>query len=145
LEVLVGFLPFENGRYEGKGQWMDQSAEGAYTVTAAVSDGPDSSRVQNIKRTFLKLEGGTLYEEETTVTFTPGERGTFKVAIAFAAGTVRGKGYTLGDQIHYEIQVSPSLLLECTFSYGDGKIRGLGSSTNKGNFTSWQESLSKQS
>ena len=123
---------------------MDQNAEGQYTVTTTIADGPESTVVQNTKRTFLKLDGGTLYEEETTVTFTPGDRGQFKVAIAFAAGTVRGKGYGLGDQIHYEIPVSPSLTLECTFNCVDGKVEGMGSSTNKGNFTAWRESLTRQ-
>lgn len=141
---MASLLPFEKGRFEGKGQWIDQSAEGQYLVTTTIADGADSTLVQSTKRTFLKLDGGTLYEEETTVTFAPGERSQFKVSIAFAAGTVHGKGYGLGNQIHYEIQISPSLLLECTFTSSDGKIEGMGSSTNKGNFTSWRESLTKQ-
>jgi hypothetical protein len=145
MEVLVASeFPFENGRFEGKGRWIDQSAEGEYTVTIAIADGADSTRVHTTKRTFLTLDGGTLYEEETTVTFTPGERGAFKVAIAFAAGTVRGKGYTIGDQWHFEVPISSTLNLECTFTASPGKIEGMGSSTNKGNFTAWREQLAKQ-
>jgi hypothetical protein len=145
MEVLVASeFPFENGRFEGKGQWVDQNAEGEYSVTTTIADGADSTRVHTTKRTFLKLDGGTLYEEETTVTFTPGERSVFKVAITFAAGTVRGKGYAMGQQCHFEVPISPSLNLECTFTVSPGKIEGLGSSSNKGNFTAWCEQLTKQ-
>ncbi len=136
-------FPFENGRFEGKGHWVDQNAEGEYTVTTTIADGAESAKVHTTKRVFLKLEGGTLYEEETTVTFTPGERGAFKVAIVFAAGTVRGKGYCLGNQCHFEVPISSTLNLECTFTLSPGKIEGLGSSTNKGNFTAWREQLNK--
>ena len=145
MEVLVASeFPFENGRFEGRGQWIDQNAEGEYTVTTTIADGADSSKVHTTKRVFLKLDGDTLYEEETTVTFTPGERSAFRVAIAFAAGTVRGKGYSMGQQCHFEVPISPSLSLECTFTIMPGKIDGLGSSSNKGNFTAWREQLTKQ-
>lgn len=140
--MAIGF-PFENGRYEGKGHWMDQTAEGDYTVTCTVGEGAESSKLHTTKRTFLKPDGGTLYEEDTTVTFTPGERNGFKIAIAFPQGTVRGKGYCIGDQCHYEIEISPSSHLEFTFTSADGKMGGIGSSTNKGNFTSWRETLTK--
>jgi hypothetical protein len=145
VEVRVpSEFPFENGRFEGKGHWMDQNAEGEYTVTTTIADGADATRVHTTKRTFLKLDGDTLYEEQTTVTFTPGERGAFKVAIAFAAGTVRGKGYAMEDQCHFEVPISPTLNLECTFTVSAGKMAGLGSSTNKGNFTAFREQLTKQ-
>jgi hypothetical protein len=145
MEVRVAIeFPFENGRFEGRGKWIDQNAEGEYTVSTTIADGVDSARVHTTKRVFLKLDGSILYEEETTVTFTPAERSTFKVAIQFAAGTVRGKGYAMGDQCHFEVPISPTLSLECTFTLSPGKIQGLGSSSNKGNFTAWREQLTKQ-
>jgi hypothetical protein len=145
VEVRVATeFPFENGRFEGRGKWIDQNAEGEYTVSTTIADGADSTRVHTTRRVFLKLDGSILYEEETTVTFTPGDRSTFKVAIQFAAGTVRGKGYTVGDQCHFEVPISPTLSLECTFTLSPGKIEGLGSSSNKGNFTAWREQLAKQ-
>ena len=136
-------FPFENGAYEGKGQWMDQTTEGDYTVTCVIADGADSSKIHTTKRTFLKPDGGTLYEEDTTVTFTPAERNGFKIAIAFPQGTVRGKGYCRGDRCHYDIEISPSIHLEFTIAAANGQMSGIGSSTNKGNFTSWRESLSR--
>ncbi len=136
-------FPFENGRYEGQGNWMDQNNEGVYTVTTTVADGAEASKVHSTKRTFLKIDGGTLYEEDTTVTFTPGERNAFKIAIAFPQGTVRGKGYCIGNQCHYDVDISPSMHLEFTFTVADGKMNGLGSSSNKGNFTSWREELTR--
>lgn len=136
-------LPFENGSYSGKGQWMDPANQGEYTVTTTVADGADGSKVHTTKRIFLKLDGGTLYEEETTVTFTAGERNGFKIAIAFPQGTVKGKGYCIGDQCHYEIAISPTHQLEFTFTATDGKLGGLGSSSNRGAVTSWREALDR--
>jgi hypothetical protein len=136
-------FPFENGRFEGRGKWIDQSAEGEYSVTITIADGADSTRVHTTKRVFLKLDGDTLYEEETTVTFTPGDRSAFKVAIQFAAGTVRGKGYAMGNQCHFEVPVSANLSLEGTFTFTPGKIQGMGSSSNKSNLTTWREELTK--
>jgi hypothetical protein len=145
VEVRVATeFPFENGRFEGRGKWIDQSAEGEYTVAIAIADGADSTRVHTTRRVFLKLDGSTLYEEETTVTYTPGDRSTFKVAITFAAGTVRGKGYTMDNQCHFEVPISPTLSLDATFTFSPGKIQGLGSSSNKGNLTAWREELTKK-
>lgn len=137
-------FPFENGRYEGRGNWIDQNAEGVYTVSTVIADGTESSKVHTTKRTFLQIDGATLYEEDTTVTFTPGERGCFKIAIAFPQGTVRGKGYCFGDQCHYDVDISPSSHLECTFTAGKEKMDGLGSLTAKSNFTAWRETLTRQ-
>jgi hypothetical protein len=142
--VPIAF-PFENGRYEGRGQWMDPTQDGEYAVTITIADGPDSSKLHTTKRTFLKPDGGTLYEEDTTVTFTPAERNGFKIAIAFPQGTVRGKGYCLGDQCHYGIEISPTHYLESTLTAADGTLAALGSSNNKGSLTSWRETLQKQS
>lgn len=134
---------FENGSYTGKGRWMDQTNQGEYTVATTVADGPDSTRIHTTRRTFLRPGGDTLYEEETTVTFTPGERNGFKIAIAFPQGTVKGKGYAMDDQCHYEIAISPTHQLEFTFTATSGKLAGIGSSNNRGSVMSWREELAK--
>jgi hypothetical protein len=124
---------------------MDPSNDGEYVVTTTIADGSDGAKIHTTKRTFLNPGGGTLYEEDTTVTFTPGDRNSFKIAIAFPQGTVRGKGYTFSDQCHYGIDVSPTHYIECTLTATEGKLSGIGSSNNKGVLTSWRETLQKQS
>lgn len=138
---MVGELPFQNGDYDGKGHWIDQNAEGDYTASYSISDGAENTKVQKTHRTFFKPDGGTLYEEDATVTFTPGERNGFKISIAFPAGSARGKGYCFGSQCHCELDVSQGVHLELTLTVSDGKIDALGSSTNRGNFTSWSETV----
>ena len=138
---MTARLPFENGEFSGKGHWIDQKAEGDYTVACTVGDGPDRSKVHKLKRVFLKPDGSTLYEEESTVTFQPAGKNGFKVTIATAKGSAHGSGYCFENQCHYDLDVSPEVHIEFTFTVGAGRMDGLASSTNKGNFTSWMETV----
>ena len=134
-------LPFRNGVFLGKGHWIDQKADGDDTAQYTIDDGASSSKVHTVHRVFLKPDGSPLYEENSTVTFTPTTRNKFTITITTAKGSVSGSGYCFGDQCHYEVDISPENHMEFTFTVGEREIHGLASSTNKGNFTSWRETL----
>lgn len=141
-------LPFQSGVFRGTGRWIDQRAESGYAVEYAVGEGPEGSVIHTVTRLFPVPEGTTVYgqkagvyEERSTVTFVPGERNAFRIRIEGARGVVQGLGYCFGDQCHYEAEAAEGVHLEFTFTVGEGRIGGLGSSTNRGNFTSWQETL----
>jgi hypothetical protein len=135
---------FINGAYAGLGRWVDEKSHGDYTVDYVISGGGKRPRVHAVKRVFLKPEGGTLYEEETTVTFERVARSNLmKVTVAGAQGSVEGAGYWFERHCHYEIDVAEDNHLEFTFASANVKIDGVGSATNKGNFTSWQESVTR--
>jgi hypothetical protein len=132
---------FQVGTYRGEGRWVDQKAEGRYTAQYSIADGPSGSKIHTVLRNFLKPDGSVLYEENSTVTFAPTDGNRVAVSIASVPGTVSGPGYCFDHQCHYELDVTPDNHLEFTFHAGKDALEGLGSATNKGNFTSWRESL----
>ncbi|HET9386587.1 MAG TPA: hypothetical protein VFO67_15730 [Gemmatimonadales bacterium] len=134
-------LPFTNGRFEGTGRWINQQAEGEYTVSYNVSGNGDGATRHAVRRLFMKPDGSPPYEETTTVIVTPTTRNRIRVSIASEKGTVEGVGYCLGDQCHYEAMISSDEQLEFTFTAAASRVDGLASSTNKGNFTIWRETL----
>jgi len=134
-------LPFRDGVFEGRGHWINQQTEGDYAVRYTIGDSDGGARLHSVRREFLKPDGSTLYVEETTVAFTPADRNSVRVVITGPKGSVEGTGYCFGDQCHYEADIAPQSRLEFTFTVGEGRIDGLASSTNKGNFTSWRETL----
>jgi hypothetical protein len=136
-------LTFQNGAFQGKGHWIDQKTEGDYSAACTISNGLNGSSVHVVKRVFLKPDGATLYEENTTQTFEPAARNAFTITIASDKGSLQGRGYCFDKQYHYELDISANTHAEFTIVIGDGRIDGLGSSTNKGNFTSWRETLFK--
>ena len=133
---------FPNGTYYGEGRWMDQNAEGAYTAQYEIAS-VEGAKVHTVKRVFLKPDGGVAYEENTTVTFLPAQRNAVTVHIHGTQGSVSGQGYAFEQSCHYEMDVAADNHLEFTFHAGNGNIDGMGSATNKGNFTSWRESLKR--
>jgi hypothetical protein len=138
---MAGAMPFQNGTFKGRGHWINQQTEGDYTASYTIDDGADGSSVHAVTRVFLNSDGSTLYVEETTVSFAPADRNGIRVVITGPKGSVTGGGYCLGNQCHYEADIAPGSRLEFTFTVYDGEIDGLASSTNKGNFTSWRETL----
>ena len=134
-------LPFQNGAFQGKGHWIDTKAEGDYVVDCAIADGPDGSMVHKLKRTFLKPDGSALYEELSTVSLWEAAKNGFRITITTEKGSAHGSGYCFDRQCHYEMDVSPGVHLELTYTVSAGRIDTIASSTNKGNFTSWTESL----
>ena len=136
-------LPFPIGRFKGAGHWINQTAEGDYTVSYVISAAPEGGSVHTVHRVFLKPDGSTLYEENSTLTFTPSGRNGFRLIMRSAQGEVQGSGYCFDHLCHYDVNIAADNHLECTFSAGRGLIEGLASSTNKGNFTSWKETLQR--
>jgi feruloyl esterase len=136
-------LPFTNGRFEGRGHWINQQAEGEYTVTYTITDDRERAKRHAVRRVFLKPDGAPLFEEATTITFTPTTGNRVRVAIESDKGLIEGLGYCLGDQCHYEAELSSGEELEFTFSVTPLRVEGLASSTNQGNFTSWRETLAR--
>lgn len=134
---------FSNGTYQGEGRWIDQKTEGRYSVRCHIVDGRDGSKVHEVERIFLKPDGAVAYEERTTVTFEPTERGGLVVRIHSPRGDVAGPGYTLDRECHYDIDVTSDNHLEFTFHAEGANLTGLGSATNKGNRTYWKESLDR--
>ncbi len=136
-------LPFPNGSFQGKGHWIDQKAAGDYTAQYSIADGPDESKVHTVHRVFFKPDGAKAYDEHSTVTFKPEEKG-MTVRIKSERGAAEGAGYSIDNHCHYELDLSPAEHLEFTFTVHDGQVTGLGSSTNKGNFTFWTETLTQK-
>jgi hypothetical protein len=134
---------FPNGTYRGRGRWIDQKTEGRYTAQYTITDGPNGATLHQVERNFLKSDGTVAYEERSTVSFEPDARSSVLVKIQGSQGTVAGPGYTLEQECHYDIDVSPDNHLEFTFHVEDSRIIGLGSATNKGNRTYWRESLDR--
>jgi feruloyl esterase len=134
-------VPFANGQFEGTGHWINQQAEGDYTVTYTITDIGDGGKRHGVRRLFLKPDGSPASEEYTTVLFTPTTRNRMRVSLASANGTVEGLGYCLGDQCHYQAMISSGEQMEVTFTVAGSRVDALASSTNKGNFTTWAETL----
>lgn len=134
---------FANGTYRGQGHWIDQKAEGNYTAQYTIMDGPNASKVHEVYRVFLKPDGSVAYEERSTVSFLPGLRSDLKVTIQSGQGSVAGLGYTFERKCHYDIDINAENHLEFTFHAENERLHGLGSATNKGNRTYWQESLER--
>lgn len=134
---------FINGTYSGRGHWVDTKAEGEYTVEYVISGGGQRPRLHTVKRVFLKPDGGTLYEEHSTITFDELAQNRMRVTIGGAQGSVKGDGYWFDRLCHYEADVKEDNHLEFTFVCGTVKIEGLGSATNHGNFTAWKEWVSR--
>ena len=138
-------LAFPTGRFQGTGHWIDQTNEGDYRAAYAIAALPEGAAEHTVDRVFLKADGSTLYEEHTTLTFTPAGRNGFRVTIRSARGEVDGSGYCFDHQCHYDADIGADNHLEWTFSIGPQTIQGLASATNKGNFTSWKETLTRVS
>ena len=134
---------FANGTYRGEGRWIDQKAEGRYKAQYQIENGPDDSKIHRVERIFLKADGSIAYEERSTVSFEPKERGSIWVRIQSSQGTVAGSGYAFEEHCHYDVDVTGDNHLEFTFHVENHKLRGLGSATNKGNHTYWEESLDR--
>ena len=131
---------FVNGTYRGEGRWLDQKAEGGYTAQYRIMDGDGGSKVHEVERIFFKPDGSVAYEERSTVNFRSAARG-IQVTIGHGEREVKGAGYALDRDCHYDADVAADNHLEFTFHAEDARITGLGSATNKGNLTYWKETL----
>lgn len=137
-----GELPFTAGLFEGWGRWVNTTAQGNFRVRYTITDALGGAVQHAVRREFLSDAGATLYVEETTVLFTPGERQRLRVVITGPRGSVEGDGYVFGNQCHYESDVAPGTRLEFTFTVIDSRhIDGLASSTSREGVTCWRERL----
>lgn len=134
-------LPFGAGRFEGRGHWISQQAEGDFLVRYDITLNYDGAALHAVRREFLRADGSTLYIEETTVQLTPGPRNGVAVVVSGPKGSVNGAGYTFGDWLHYEADIAPGTRLEFTFYTGQGWITAIASSSAAGGVTSWRENL----
>jgi hypothetical protein len=134
---------FVNGTYRGEGRWVDQKTEGRYTALYTISEREGGVRVQRAERTFLRDDGGVLYEEHSQLTIVPGTRNALQVTIASGDRSVSGVGYAFDDECHYEMDLGPDNHLEFSFHKSANTLTGVGSATNKGNFCSWRERLTR--
>lgn len=154
---------FPNGRYEGRGEWVDKKGgRGRYTTAYEIVDEADNRKTQLTHREFLNADGSRLYEEDSTVTFKVIEGPFVEVAIGFRMKKTTeypddrhivtttlpseekisvGQGDWFNDSLHYDLDVTEDNHLENTYIFSDGKIELLGSATNKGNYTVWTETL----
>lgn len=121
---------FVNGAYRGEGRWVDQKAEGRYTALYTISEGEGDARVHCTERTFLRDDGGVLYEEHSQLTFVPGARNALQVTIASGDRSVSGIGYAFEDECHYEMDLAADNHLEFSFHASDDTLIGVGSATN---------------
>jgi hypothetical protein len=134
---------FVNGTYRGEGRWVDQKTEGRYTALYTISEGEGDMRVHRAERTFLRDDGGVIYEEHSELTFVPAARNALQVTIASGDRTVTGIGYAFEDECHYEMDLAADNHLEFSFYSSGDTLTGVGSATNKGNFCSWRERLTR--
>ena len=135
---------FVNGTWQGEGRWVDQKAEGRYAARYTITDGPEGAKVHRTERDFLKDDGSVAYEERSTLTFTSGPRNSLRVEISGDAGSVSGTGYAFDHECHYEADIAGDNRLEFSFRRNDERLHGVGSATNKGNFCSWSETVTRK-
>lgn len=134
---------FANGTWRGQGHWIDQKTEGRYTAQYRITAGSKNSKVHQVERVFLTPDGAVAYEERSTLSFEPRDRSSIWVTIHSPQGTAAGPGYAFEDHCHYGLDVTADNHLEFTFYVENRRIRGLGSATNKGNRTCWEEALER--
>jgi len=145
MTYLIGHMDrlFQIGTYHGQGHWVDQKSQGSYRAQYRITDRPDRSKAHEVRRVFLEPDGSVAYEECTTVSFEPRERGALWVSIQGQHGTVAGPGYAFAQECHYDLDVTPDNHLEFTFRVLGNQLRGMGSATDKGNRTYWEETLTR--
>lgn len=134
---------FVNGTYRGEGRWVDQKAEGRYTAMYTISGGEGDERVHRTERTFLRDDGGVLYEEHSQIIFVSRAPNALQVTIATGDRSVSGSGYAFEDECHYEMELAADNHLEFSFHASGDTLTGVGSATNKGNFCSWRERVTR--
>ncbi len=135
-------VPLPLGILRGEGHWSDQSASGRYSVEFSITQAADGSRLLAAHRVFSQPDGapGTVEDSVTTFHFT--FACFFRVTVEYPDKTCRGAGYAYGNQAHYGFDVDADTRVEYTWSIDPaGQLEGMGSSTNRGNFTAWSESL----
>lgn len=134
-------LPFTAGIFTGNGSWNDASgAEGAFTSRFELNQ-HDGIWTQTTTRDFLKDDGTLLYREHSVTTFQQEENQQMTVRIESDGKSHSGIGYYFGDGCHYDMDLSQSNHLENTYLFDGSGIRLLGSATNNGKYTVWQERL----
>ena len=134
---------FVTGTYRGEGWWVDQKAEGRYTARYTISEGEGEIWVHRTERMFLRNDGGVAYEEHSQLTFVPGTRNSLQVTIASGDRSVSGTGYAFDGECHYEMDLAADNHLEFSFHASGDTLTGVGSATNRGNFCSWRERLTR--
>jgi hypothetical protein len=136
-------LPFSEGRYEGKGKWFDVTGDnGAYTIEAEIRVDKDGIVSHFVLRTFLKDDGGILYEEKSQTSFNLTAESFFDVTIKHGEDEFIGHGYIFGNLVHYEFDVAfDENHVENTCTVSPNKVQLIGSATNNGKFTAWVERI----
>jgi hypothetical protein len=135
-------VPFEVNQYAGDGSWEDRAGQrGRFTTEFKIIDETSNALVQITRRCFLKEDGSLLYEENSEVRFTRLEGHFVEVTIRAAGKEHVGQGHVWGNHCHYELEVDDGVQVENTYTFVDGRVELIGSSTNKGNFTIWGEVL----
>ena len=141
-------IPLQAGKYTGEGIWYDQiNKQGSFTTTFEVTESADGSKAQITKRIFLNPDGSVLYEEYSEVHFYSIERNFIEVVIRSIENGEqkerRGRGYIFGNLLHYDMTIAEDIDLEGTYLVSDDLVALFGSSTNRGNYTVWQERLQR--
>ena len=132
---------FDARSYRGLGIWFDRAGQrGNYTTEYAISD-EDGALIQTTKRRFLKEDGSLLYQEDSQIRFESTEDPFLRVTIVYGSKEHSGDGYTIGDCLHYEMDVSADNHLEGSYFFGRERVTLIGSATNNGNYTVWRETL----
>lgn len=140
-------IPLQAGKYAGAGIWYDQIKEGRYTTEFEVIEKENGDKAQITNRVFFKDDGSELYKEYSEVHFHPIERNFIEVVIRSIENGEprerRGRGYIFGNFLHYDMTVAEDIDLEGTYLVSDGAVEIFGSSSNRGNYTVWQEQLQR--
>jgi hypothetical protein len=139
-------VPLPLGRLKGEGRWSDQKVSGRYSVEFSIERSADGSTALSAHRVFFNPDGSPGGVEDSLTTFQPTFECFFSVSIYYKESTREGNGYCYGGQGHYGFDVDPDTRVEYTWKLGpSGEMEGMGSSTNRGNFTAWSETLQAES
>jgi hypothetical protein len=140
-------IPLQAGKYAGAGIWYDQIKEGRFTTEFEVVEQAIGAKAQITNRVFFNDDGSELYKEYSEVHFHILERNFIEVVIRSIENGEprerRGRGYIFGNFLHYDMTVAEDIDLEGTYLVEDGAVEIFGSSSNRGNYTVWQEQLQR--
>jgi hypothetical protein len=136
-------VPLPLGVLKGEGYWSDQRSSGRYSAEFSITQAVDGSRVLTAHRVFSDSDGSPGgVEDSVTTTFQFTFACFFRVTIEYQEKTCKGTGYCYGDQAHYGFDIDADTRVEYTWTVDpSGQLDGMGSSTNRGNFTAWSETL----
>lgn len=144
---MTQIIPLQAGKYAGVGIWYDQIKDGRFTTEFEVTEHENGAKAQITNRVFFNDDGSELYKEYSEVHFHILERNFIEVVIRSIENGEprerRGRGYIFGNFLHYDMTVAEDIDLEGTYLVRNGAVEIFGSSSNRGNYTVWQEQLQR--